>query len=148
MGYSDHLAQILGVSTDKGNKEGKKVLQRNYTTDNVTKFTTMLTSKIYVEKCINEICKQFINKCLDKKVFPLKLPIKRYAKSKTWISKGIKVYYQKMRGLNELKQRIALPTKTLTYINRYQRIYKRVILEAKKRHDKCIENTSNLNKTI
>jgi hypothetical protein len=73
------------------------------------------------------------------KIFPLKLIIKRDVKSKTWILKGIKVSCQKMRFLNDLKQRIALPTETLTYINRCQRIYKRVILEAKKRHDKCIK---------
>jgi hypothetical protein len=43
-----------------------------------------------------------------------------------------------------------LSTETLTYINRYQRTYKRVILEAKKKrhNDKCIENASNPNKTI
>jgi hypothetical protein len=70
-------------------------------------------------------------------------------KSNTWISKGIKVSSQKMRFLNNLKQRIALSTETLNYINRYQKIYKRVILKAKRRHnDKYIENASNPNKII
>jgi hypothetical protein len=54
-----------------------------------------------------------------------------------------------MRVLNTLKQRTALSVETLNYINRYQRIYNRVILEAKKRHnDKYLENASNPNKTI
>jgi hypothetical protein len=54
-----------------------------------------------------------------------------------------------MRFLNNLKQRISLSTETLNYINRYQRIYKMVVLEAKKRHnDKCTENASNPNKII
>jgi hypothetical protein len=68
MGYSDHLAQILRVSIGKGNKEGKKVLQRKYTKDNVHKFITMLSSKTweetYVQKGINDIYKQFIIKFL------------------------------------------------------------------------------------
>jgi hypothetical protein len=85
--------------------------------------------KIYVEKSVNEIYKRFINKFLDyfNKIFLLKLSIRREVKNKTWISKGIKVSCQKMRFLNNLKQRIALSRDNLSYINRYHRIYKRVI---------------------
>jgi hypothetical protein len=105
--------------------------------------------EIYVQKGINEVYNQFLNKFLDyfNKVFPLKSTIKRDVKSNTCISKGIKVSSQKMRFLNNLNQRIALSTETLNYINRYQGIYKRVILGSKKRHNnKCIENASNPNK--
>jgi hypothetical protein len=95
--YSDHLAQILWVSIGKGNREGKKVLQRKYIKDNVKKFITMLSSEtweeIYVQSGINEIYNQFLNIFLDyfNKVFPLKSSIKRDVKINTWISKGIKL---------------------------------------------------------
>jgi hypothetical protein len=110
MGYSDHLVQILWVSIEKGNKEGKKVLQRKYTKENVDKFITMLINEsweeIYVEKSVNEIYKQFINTFLDyfNKIFPLELLIRRDVKNKTWILKAIKMSCQKMRFLNNLKQ--------------------------------------------
>jgi hypothetical protein len=139
MGYSDNLVQILRVSIGKGNKEGKKCYKESIPKDNVNRFITILSSEtfeeMYVQKGINETYKQFINKFCHyfHKVFPLKLIIKWDVKSNTWISEGIKRSSQKIRLSNNLKQKIALSTETLTYINRYQRIYKRLILEAKKR---------------
>jgi hypothetical protein len=96
----------------------------------------MLTKEsweVQVESDMNGKYKQFIKKFLDyfNKAFPPKLTRKRESKDKFWISKGIIVSCQKMTFLNNLKQRIALSKKSLSYINGYHRIYKCVISEGK-----------------
>jgi hypothetical protein len=96
-----------------------------------------LWKEIYLGKNVDELYQLFINKFLYyfTTVFPLKLVKKRDKKNKLWISRGIKVSCQKMRLLNNLKHRMPLSRDTLIYINRYHRIYKRVISEAKKRYN-------------
>jgi hypothetical protein len=54
-----------------------------------------------------------------------------------------------MRFLNNIKHRMSLSRDALSYINIYHRIYKRVISEAKKRHnDKEIVSAPNPNKMM
>jgi hypothetical protein len=87
-----------------------------------------------VEKNVNEVYQIFLNKFLYYfvRAFPLKLVMKREHKNNAWISSGIRVSCQKMRFLNHVKHRSALSRDSLNYINRYHRIYKKVILAAKK----------------
>jgi hypothetical protein len=73
--------------------------------------------------------------CYFRSAFPLKLVQKRDNKYNSWISRGIKVSCQKMKLLNKLKHKMCLSRDALFYIKRYHRIYKRVISEAKKRHN-------------
>jgi hypothetical protein len=107
--------------------------------------------EIYLEKNVDELYQLFINKFLYyfTRAFPLKLVKKRDKRNNLWISRGIKVSCKKMRLLNNLKQKMPLSRDTLIYINRYHRIYKRVISEAKKRHnDKQIVCATNPTKIM
>jgi hypothetical protein len=148
-GFSDHLAQILWVDIDN-RKESKKVMHRKFSKEYVAKFIAMLNNEswdeIYVEKNVNELYKLFINKFVYyfRRAFPLKPVQKRDNKCNSWISREIKVSCQKMRLLNKLKHKTCLSRDEIIYIKRYHRIYKRVISEAKKRHnDKQIICASN-----
>jgi hypothetical protein len=122
-------------------EQNKKVLLRKFSKVNVIKFIDLLNDElweeIFVERNVNEIYLLFINKFLYyfMRAFPLKLVIKSDRKDSLWISRGIKVSCQKMRFLNSLKCRLSLSRDSLNYINRYHRIYKRVISEAKKRYN-------------
>lgn len=61
-----------------------------------------------------------------------------------WITQGIKVSNQKMRLLNTVKKYKNLPNDVLNYINRYQKIYRNVIKEAKrKENDRIFLNSQN-----
>jgi hypothetical protein len=96
-------------------------------------------------------CPLFINKFLYyfMRAFPLKLVIKSDRKDNLWISRGMRVSCQKMRFLYSLKCRLSLSRDSLNYINKYYRIYKRVISEAKKRYnDKQIRDATNPTKMM
>ena len=49
------------------------------------------------------------------------------------LSKGLSVSRKRLQTLNSLKRTVTLTDEALTYIDNYQRIYKKVIREAKKR---------------
>jgi hypothetical protein len=53
-----------------------------------------------------------------------------------------------MRLLNTLKKNTNLSNEALEYINRYQKIYKRVIIEAKRENDRFILSAHNKTKAI
>jgi hypothetical protein len=139
MGFSDHLAQILWVCIDAQSIEYKKVLRRKFSNGNVIKFMVLLKNELWedvlVEKNVNELYQIFLNKFFYyfMRAFRLKLEMKREHENNAWISSGIRISCQKMRFLNNVKHRSALSRDSLNYINRYHRIYKRVISEAKKK---------------
>ncbi|PNF29254.1 hypothetical protein B7P43_G10478, partial [Cryptotermes secundus] len=156
MGFSDHLAQILWVNLDTRRMEQKdKVLLRKFSKVNISKFIDLLKDELWeeisVERNVNELYSLFINKFLYyfTRAFPLKLETKSDRKDNLWISRGIRVSCQKMRLLNSLKCRLPLSRDSLNYINRYHRIYKRVISEAKKRYnDNQIRDATNPTKMM
>ena len=53
--------------------------------------------------------------------------------NKMRLSKGLSVSRKRLQTLNSLKRTVTLTDEALTYIDNYQRIYKKVIREAKKR---------------
>ena len=69
--------------------------------------------------------------------------------SSRWITKGIKVSYQRMRFLNNFKRNLTLTSEVFNYINRCHSTYKRVIYEAKgdresdreKENDRLVESS-------
>jgi hypothetical protein len=69
--------------------------------------------------------------------------IKDHKKTK-WITQGIKVSSLKMRLLNNVEKYKNLPNVVLNHIIRYQKIYKNVIKEAKRKYnDRLILNSEN-----
>ena len=72
----------------------------------------------------NDIYKLFSNKFIYslERAFPLKTYYKKEAKRSRWISKVIKVSYQRMRFLNNSKKNLTVTSDVLNYINRYHLI--------------------------
>jgi hypothetical protein len=59
--------------------------------------------------------------------------------NKIWLSKDLIVSSKRLQTLNNLKRTVTLTDEALVYIANYQRIYKRVLKEAKKReNDRCV----------
>jgi Mg-chelatase subunit ChlI len=67
------------------------------------------------------------------RAFPYKTVYIKDRKKTKWTTRGIKVSSQKMRLLNNVKKYEKLPNAVLNYINRYQKMYKNVIKEAKRK---------------
>ena len=81
--------------------------------------------------------------------FPLKNKLIKTSTMNTWITKGITVSRNKLRLLWHIKRSTNLSVKSLKYIQNYQRAYKKVITEAKKREaDRIILSATNKNKTL
>jgi hypothetical protein len=49
-----------------------------------------------------------------------------------WLSQGLTVSSKRTQPLNNLKRTVTLTSKALSYIEKYQRTYKRILWEAKK----------------
>jgi hypothetical protein len=65
-------------------------------------------------------------------VFPYKRVKLRERINKRWLSKGLIASSKRMQTLINLKRTFTLTREALIYIEKYQRIYKRVLKEAKK----------------
>jgi hypothetical protein len=65
--------------------------------------------------------------------FPYKRVKLRERVNKRWLSKGLITSSNRMRVLNNLKRTHTLRKEDLIYINEYQRIYKKILKEAKKK---------------
>jgi hypothetical protein len=72
-------------------------------------------------------------------VFPFKRVKLTERINKKWLSKGLITSSNRMKVLNSLKQVYNLRREDLNYINEYQKIYKKILKEAKKRdNDKFV----------
>ncbi|PNF39982.1 hypothetical protein B7P43_G15963 [Cryptotermes secundus] len=66
-----------------------------------------------------------------------------------WITKGIKVSRQRLQFLCYLKKKLILPRHSLNYIKKYQKIYKNVLADArKKENDRFIQKSTNRSKAL
>jgi hypothetical protein len=67
--------------------------------------------------------------------------------NKKWFSMGLIISSRKMKWLNSLKKRVTLKSETLEYIKNYNKIYKKVLKQAKKRdHDRYVTEAPNKTK--
>jgi len=81
--------------------------------------------------------------------FPLKITHINNSAKNTWITKGIIISRNKLRLLYYIKSSINRSVKFLKYIQTYQKIYRKVIMEAKKSEaDKIILSATNKNKML
>ncbi|PNF20311.1 hypothetical protein B7P43_G13693 [Cryptotermes secundus] len=100
---------------------------------------------------VNTSYNTFLNRFLYyfERSFPLKTVYMKNHNEIKCITQGIKVSSQKMRLLNTLKKNTNLSNDILEYINRYQKIYKSVITEAKRReNDRFMLRSHNKTKAI
>ncbi|PNF17939.1 hypothetical protein B7P43_G18419 [Cryptotermes secundus] len=155
LGYSNHLAQILHIKVNKPKTGWKKITRRQFSGRNIEEFNHLLEMESWEDVLlydeVNTSYNTFLNRFLYyfERSFPLKTVHKKNHNEIKWIIRGIKVSSQKMRLLNTLKKNTNLSNYILEYINRYQKIYKSVITEAKrKENDRFMLRSHNKTKAI
>jgi len=80
--------------------------------------------------------------------FPYMKKRVRNFKNKNWPTMGLIISCKKMKGLNSLKK-VTHKNETLGYIKNYNKIYKKVLKEAKKRdNDRYVTKASNKTKAM
>jgi len=137
LGLSDHLAQIVEINIGKKNRRTKTVVRRQFTHNSVEEFKHLLSKEVWndVYNCldVNSSLEVFLGTflhCLNI-AFPYKRVNLRERSNKRWLSKGLIMSSKRMQTLNNLKT-FTLMREDQIYIENYQRIYKRVLREAKK----------------
>ena len=155
LGISDHQAQVLSVSHKTPTSVIKRVLKRHFRDDNIRVFQYLLEKEtwqeVFRETEVNAKFKPFMNIVLHLSdiAFPLKFRHIKKPQRNGWITKGMKISIKKMRGLNMLKKQSDLTEGVKNYITKYQIIYRRVIREAKRRHnDKNILHANHKSKAV
>jgi exonuclease III len=155
LGLSDHLAQIAGMSSGKGNKKIKIVYRRQFTKNRVEEFKNLLSQETWneVSDCsdVNLSLKAFLDNFLYSfdVAFPYKRVKLREKVNKRWLSKGLIISSNRMKTLIKLKRKFNLRREDLAYINKYHRVYKRVVKEAKRRdNERYIRKSKNRTKTM
>ena len=135
MGFSDHLAQIVRINIGKGNRRTKIIVRRQLTNSGIEELKNLLSKKswneVFNHSNVNSSLKTFFDiffYCFDV-AFPYKRVKLRERINKRWLSKGLIVSSKRMQILNNLKRTFTLTRKALIYIEKYQRIYKRVLKE-------------------
>jgi hypothetical protein len=155
LGLSDHLAQILSITSSKPIQTQTKSWRKNFNKNNINKFTKLLEQVRWQDVNLvseaNAKFECFISKLifLFNKAFPLRQVVVKKTYHATWIRQGIKKSSKKVRLLNELKKYMTISRRSKQYIDNYNRIYKRVLKEAKRReNDRLLLKATNKSKTI
>jgi hypothetical protein len=105
---------------------------------------------VFLHDDVNTAYNIFLNRVLYyfERALPLKTVHKKNCNKIKWITQAIKVSSRKMRLLNK-KKRLNLSNDALIYINRYQKIYRSIIIEAKRReNDRFMLSSHNKTKAI
>jgi hypothetical protein len=139
LGFSDHHSQFGRIDTGKRNWSTKTSIRRQFTYNSVAEFNRLLSKKVWnnVYNCpdVNSSLEAFLDPFLH--CFNIAFPLKRVnlqdRPNNRWLSKGLIVSSKRLQTLNNLKGTVTLMDEALVYIANYQRMYKRVLREAKKR---------------
>jgi hypothetical protein len=139
LGFSDHHAQLVRVDTGKRNWSTKTSIRRQFTYNSIAEFNHLPSREVWNEvyNCldVNSSLEAFLDSFLH--CFNIAVPLKRVnlrdRPNKRRLSKGLIVSNKRLQTLNNLKRTVTLTDEALVYIAHYQRIYKRVLTEAKKR---------------
>jgi hypothetical protein len=127
------------TDTGKRNWSTKTSIRRQFTYNSIAEFNYLLSREVWndVYNCpdVNSSLEAFLDSFLH--CFNIAFPLKRVnlpdRPNKRWLSKGLIVSSKRLQTLNNLKRTVTLTDEALVYIANYQRIYKRVLREAKKR---------------
>ena len=111
-------------------------MRRQFTYNSIAEFKILLSKEarkdVYNCSDINfslEACLATFLHCFNT-AFPFKMVNLQERPNKKWLSI---VSSERLQTLNNLKRTVTLMDEALSYITNYQRIYKRVLREAKKR---------------
>jgi hypothetical protein len=117
-------------------------VRRQLTNCSIEEFKNLLSkvswNEVFNQSDVNSSLKAFLDiflYCFDI-AFPYKRVKLRERINKTWLSKGLIVSSKRMQILNNLKRTFTLTREALIYIEKYQRIYNRVLKEAKKKRER------------
>jgi hypothetical protein len=117
----------------------KTSVRRQFTYNNIAEFKHLLSKEAWndVYNCsdVNLSLGAFLATFLHcfNIAFPLKRVNLRERPNKKWLSKGLIISSKRLQTLNNLKRSVTLTDEALIYIANYQKMYKRVLREAKKK---------------
>jgi len=155
LGLSDHLAQIVEINIGNRSRKTKTTVRRQFTQTNIDEFTYLLSKEtwndVYNRVDVNSSVEAFLDTFLHwyEVAFPFKRVKLKEKANKRWLSKGLIVSSKRMQTLSNLKRTFTLRSEDLTYIKNYQRIYKRVLREAKKQeNDRYVRESTNRMKAM
>ena len=136
--FSDHLTQIVRINIGKRKRRTKTTARRQFAYSSIEEFKHPLSKELWNDVFnrldVNSSLEAFLDTFLHcfNIAFPYKRGNLRERSNKRWISKGLIVSSKRMQTINNLKRKFARTREALIYIEKYQRIYKRVLREAKK----------------
>jgi len=68
LGFSDHLARVVKINTDKGNRRNKIILRRQLTNNNIEEFKNLLSTEswneVFNHSDVNSSLESFMDICL------------------------------------------------------------------------------------
>ena len=138
LGLLDHLAQILNTQSEKRTNILNTIVKRQFTNSRVEEFMYLLSQESWVE-VVNQ---SDVNAALEAfsliflHCFNITFPYKRVKLrewiNKRWLSKGLKTSSNRVKALNNIKRTFTLRREDLNYITAYQKLYKKILKEAKK----------------
>jgi hypothetical protein len=143
------------INIGKRNVRTKMIVRRQFTYNSIEEFKHLLSKEfwnnVYNHLDVNSSLEAFLDIFLHcfNIVFPYQRVKLRERSNKRWLSKGLIVSSKRMQTLNNLKRTFTLMREALTYIEKYQRIYKRVLREAKKRdNDRNVTESADSSKAM
>jgi exonuclease III len=154
LGFSDHYALIMEVLVKSPPIFSENTIKRIFSKRSMDILNDLLKTElwddVYLHSNVNRAYSSFLTTFLKYflQTFPLKKVSNKGGKNSGWITKGIKVSRQRLQLLCLLKRRMSLSVSTLNCIKSYQKIYKKVISEARKRDDRIILRSKNHTKTL
>ena len=155
-GISDHTSQILEFDISTAiNSDCEYRYTRLYNDINYTNFFNHMNNEswneIYNAITAEEGFTNFINTLIyyNNLCFPLtKINIHKTHRNKGWITPGIRVSSEKLKILHQIRSQTNDPA-VITFYKKYKKIYKKVILSAKKLHnDLTYLHSNNKSKTV
>jgi hypothetical protein len=99
----------------------------------------------------NDSFKQFMNTITYyfNIAFPIKVKFEKNPMENRWVTKGLIISRKKLRFLWYIKRTTCISIEELKYIQNYQRIFRKVVIEAKKKEaDRFVLSSKNKNKAL
>jgi len=156
MGYCDHLAQYVCMKAFQKQEGPKMMYNRQFTNTNMDYFKYLMWDEKWSETMEsyepNKSFMLFMNTFIY--YFNIAFPInKNEVKSnyiiQRWIIKGLIVSRNKLRILRKIKRKQCLFGEFLEYIQTYQRIVRKVLIEARRKEsDRYVLASKNKSKAL
>jgi len=155
LGYSDHLAQVAYIKSDKPVQGPKTVIKRQFSDNAIQEFVHLLQKESWDQVLQSDDVNKSFDACMITFMlhFNTLFPIKRFNLYKNnknkWMTRGLIVSRNRLRTLIGLKRSTQISVELKCYIKRYQSIYKTLLREAKKLdNDNFIMSFKNKSKGI